>query len=247
MICFQSFLPLGIIATLNARTSILASANPVDSRYNARLSVVENIKLPPTLLSRFDLIYLILDKPNKDRCVSVFCWLCACLVDVLIESIGNNIMVTAHWKCVWSICSPCRLLSTTLRLLSYMSWFLPIYFTFSLMVVPFFSQRPPPGHPSSLSLPHDWGRRARTGCRGAAQQHQESQSQCGSEVRSVLCWARKFDNSFCSLCSLSWVNDTINLKSRRNVCLVTIWYNEIRRFVGLLYFEQDLQCVFPSV
>ena len=54
----------GIIATLNARTSILASANPVNSRYNPRLSVVENIKLPPTLLSRFDLIYLLLDRPN---------------------------------------------------------------------------------------------------------------------------------------------------------------------------------------
>jgi hypothetical protein len=50
---------LGIIATLNARTSILASANPVDSRYNPHKSVVENIKLPPTLLSRFDLIYLV--------------------------------------------------------------------------------------------------------------------------------------------------------------------------------------------
>ena len=50
----------GIIATLNARTSILASANPVGSRYNPNISVVENIKLPPTLLSRFDLIYLVL-------------------------------------------------------------------------------------------------------------------------------------------------------------------------------------------
>jgi len=55
----------GIIATLNARTSILAAANPIDSRYNPRLSVVENIQLPPTLLSRFDLIYLILDKPDE--------------------------------------------------------------------------------------------------------------------------------------------------------------------------------------
>lgn len=54
----------GIIATLNARTAILASANPVDSRYNPHKSVVENIQLPPTLLSRFDLIYLVLDKPN---------------------------------------------------------------------------------------------------------------------------------------------------------------------------------------
>lgn len=59
----------GIIASLNARTSILASANPLESRYNPNLSVVENIKLPPTLLSRFDLIYLILDSPNaaQDR------------------------------------------------------------------------------------------------------------------------------------------------------------------------------------
>ena len=56
----------GIIATLNARTSILASANPVESRYNPKKSVVENIQLPPTLLSRFDLIYFILDQPNVD-------------------------------------------------------------------------------------------------------------------------------------------------------------------------------------
>eukprot|EP00981_Chlorochromonas_danica_P009140 scaffold2507_cov257-Ochromonas_danica.AAC.18 len=56
----------GIIATLHARTSILASANPVQSRYNPRLSVLENIQLPPTLISRFDLIYLILDKPDKE-------------------------------------------------------------------------------------------------------------------------------------------------------------------------------------
>jgi DNA replication licensing factor MCM4 len=56
----------GIIATLNARTSILASANPRESRYNTKLSVVENIQLPPTLLSRFDLIYLVLDKPRPD-------------------------------------------------------------------------------------------------------------------------------------------------------------------------------------
>jgi DNA replication licensing factor MCM4 len=56
----------GIIATLNARTSILASANPRESRYNKRLSVVENIQLPPTLLSRFDLIYLVLDNPQRE-------------------------------------------------------------------------------------------------------------------------------------------------------------------------------------
>lgn len=55
----------GIVATLNARTSILASANPLESRYNPSLSIVKNIQLPPTLLSRFDLIYLMLDIPNE--------------------------------------------------------------------------------------------------------------------------------------------------------------------------------------
>lgn len=56
----------GIIATLNARTSVLAAANPVNSRYDTSKAVVENIDLPPTLLSRFDLIFLVLDAPNAD-------------------------------------------------------------------------------------------------------------------------------------------------------------------------------------
>lgn len=55
----------GIITTLNARTSILASANPIQSRYNPNLPVTKNIDLPPPLLSRFDLVFLILDKVDK--------------------------------------------------------------------------------------------------------------------------------------------------------------------------------------
>merc|ERR1719204_2738217 len=55
----------GIICQLNARTSVLAAANPIESRYNPQKSVIENIDLPPTLMSRFDLIYLILDQPNE--------------------------------------------------------------------------------------------------------------------------------------------------------------------------------------
>ncbi|DAZ92925.1 TPA: hypothetical protein N0F65_001081 [Lagenidium giganteum] len=56
----------GIICSLNARASILASANPIESRYNPNKSVIENVNIVPTLLSRFDLIYLILDKPQPD-------------------------------------------------------------------------------------------------------------------------------------------------------------------------------------
>ncbi|KAL9108584.1 MAG: hypothetical protein Q9227_006670 [Pyrenula ochraceoflavens] len=57
----------GIITTLNARTSILASANPIGSRYNPNLPVPQNIDLPPTLLSRFDLVYLVLDNVDEQN------------------------------------------------------------------------------------------------------------------------------------------------------------------------------------
>ncbi|KAL2131667.1 hypothetical protein VTI74DRAFT_4763 [Chaetomium olivicolor] len=56
----------GISTTLNARTSILAAANPLYGRYNTRLSAVENINLPAALLSRFDIMFLLLDTPTRE-------------------------------------------------------------------------------------------------------------------------------------------------------------------------------------
>ncbi|KAJ3477536.1 hypothetical protein NLI96_g10401 [Meripilus lineatus] len=55
----------GIITTLNARTSILAAANPIGSKYNRSQTVTKNIDLPPTLISRFDLLYLVLDQVDE--------------------------------------------------------------------------------------------------------------------------------------------------------------------------------------
>lgn len=56
----------GINTTLNARASILAAANPLYGRYNTRISPTQNINLPAALLSRFDILYLMLDKPSDD-------------------------------------------------------------------------------------------------------------------------------------------------------------------------------------
>ncbi|MEM1537291.1 MAG: minichromosome maintenance protein MCM [Candidatus Nezhaarchaeales archaeon] len=54
----------GIVATLNARSSILAAANPALGRYVEQRPVSENINLPVTILSRFDFIFILKDKPD---------------------------------------------------------------------------------------------------------------------------------------------------------------------------------------
>lgn len=57
----------GIMTTLNARVSILAAANPAYGRYNMKRSITDNLQLPPALLSRFDLLWLIKDESNKEK------------------------------------------------------------------------------------------------------------------------------------------------------------------------------------
>jgi len=57
----------GINATLKSRCAILAAANPKLGRFDEFLPIHEQINMPPALLSRFDLIFSILDKPNRDN------------------------------------------------------------------------------------------------------------------------------------------------------------------------------------
>lgn len=55
----------GIQATLNARTSILAAANPMGGRYNRKTTLRANINMSAPIMSRFDLFFVILDECNE--------------------------------------------------------------------------------------------------------------------------------------------------------------------------------------
>ena len=57
----------GIVATLNARTSILSAANPMYGKYDPYKNITENVNLPVPLLTRFDLIFIVRDTPEKER------------------------------------------------------------------------------------------------------------------------------------------------------------------------------------
>ena len=57
----------GIVATLNARTSILAAANPMFGKYDPFKNITENVNLPIPLLTRFDLIFVVRDIPTKEK------------------------------------------------------------------------------------------------------------------------------------------------------------------------------------
>ncbi|NOQ44936.1 MAG: AAA domain-containing protein [Nitrosopumilus sp.] len=57
----------GIVATLNARTSILAAANPMYGKYDPFKNITENVNLPIPLLTRFDLIFVVRDIPTREK------------------------------------------------------------------------------------------------------------------------------------------------------------------------------------
>ena len=56
----------GIVCSLPARASIVAAANPVGGHYNRSKTVSENLKMGAAILSRFDLVFIILDRPDEE-------------------------------------------------------------------------------------------------------------------------------------------------------------------------------------
>ena len=57
----------GVICQLKCRVGVIASANPIHGCYNKGKSFKDNTKISNAILSRFDLIFLLVDKPDPDR------------------------------------------------------------------------------------------------------------------------------------------------------------------------------------
>lgn len=55
----------GVICSLPCRTTIMAAANPIGGHYNRDKSVLDNLKMSQAMLSRFDLIFLLIDTPDE--------------------------------------------------------------------------------------------------------------------------------------------------------------------------------------
>jgi DNA helicase MCM8 len=57
----------GVVASLPARCCVIAAANPRQGKYNMNKSVAENLNVPPPLLSRFDLVFILRDEVDTDQ------------------------------------------------------------------------------------------------------------------------------------------------------------------------------------
>ena len=56
----------GIVCSLPARTSVIAAANPVNGHFDKSKTVAENLRMGAAILSRFDLVFILLDRPDEE-------------------------------------------------------------------------------------------------------------------------------------------------------------------------------------
>jgi replicative DNA helicase Mcm len=80
----------GITATLRSRCALLGAANPKMGRFDEFAPIADQINMPPSLLSRFDLIFILTDKPNSqlDRAIA----------DHILKAHGVGELIEHHRK-----------------------------------------------------------------------------------------------------------------------------------------------------
>lgn len=74
----------GVVCSLPARTSILAAANPASGHYNRAKTVSENLRMGHALLSRFDLVFILMDQPNEVSIIDFRHLKCSCVILFLL-------------------------------------------------------------------------------------------------------------------------------------------------------------------
>lgn len=74
----------------------MAAANPIGSKYNRELTISRNLDLPPTLISRFDLLYLILDNVDEALDRRLAQHLVSLYLEDAPETGGDDILVSTR-------------------------------------------------------------------------------------------------------------------------------------------------------
>lgn len=95
----------GVKATLNARTSILAAANPIGGRYDRSRSLRQNIGMSAPVMSRFDLFFVLVDECNDvSLCTGSLYNSCQLYIVVcFLCRLSTMLSPNQLWICIWGI------------------------------------------------------------------------------------------------------------------------------------------------